>query len=126
MRASWVTFAAVGGGVLVVSAWALGSRLRHSSPPASSSHVAPSLGVPAHGEPAVWPSPEFSPDVAVDRFGQPYWRDPSVDPRVLERAFAPPPPMSSLPPEARPTTPAIDPPEREWRRVQRKDHAVAY
>ena len=52
-----------------------------------------------------------------------YWRDPSVDPKLLERAFAPPP---HVPPEARPKPPAIMPSEREWHRLQRDDSAVAY
>lgn len=54
----------------------------------------------------------------------PYWQDPSVDPDILARAFARPP--RSLPPEARPEASAIEPSEREWRRLQREDKAVAY
>lgn len=50
--------------------------------------------------------------------------DPSIDPRLLERAYAPVP--ESLPPQARPKTPDIHPPERTWRRLQRQDDAVAY
>ena len=51
------------------------------------------------------------------------WKDPSIDPQVLEKAFAPPPP---LPPQARPKPSALVPPAREWERIQRQDDAVAY
>lgn len=50
--------------------------------------------------------------------------DPSIDPRLLERAYAPVP--ESLPPQARPKAPDIHPPERTWRRLQRREDAVAY
>jgi hypothetical protein len=56
--------------------------------------------------------------------GQPYWADPSIDPKVLERAYAKP--EGPLPQAARPTSPAIHPPDREWRRARREDQAVPY
>ncbi len=52
--------------------------------------------------------------------------DPSLDPKVLERAFVPPPPPSMLPPDARPKRSAIEPPRRTWQERQRYDSAVAY
>ena len=49
---------------------------------------------------------------------------PSIDPKVLERAYAPP--SEPLPPEARPTPSAISPPETEWRDLRRQKDAAAY
>ena len=51
-------------------------------------------------------------------------QDPSLDAATLQRAFQPPPPPSSLPPEARPRPSDITPPGREWRQLQREQHAV--
>ena len=111
MRVFGIVWIAVACAIAAV-AWAMGRAVHHSLPalaPPSAQTLQTSHNVP--------PS---------DPGGQPYWRDPSVDPGVLERAFAPPPPVSLLPPEAQPTPPAIDPPERAWRRLQHTDHAVAY
>ncbi len=77
--------------------------------------------IPRTGGPSAHPAsttvPTSPPQSAIP------WKDPSIDPKVLEKAFAPPLP---LPPEARPKPSAIIPPEREWRRIQRQDDAVAY
>ncbi len=51
--------------------------------------------------------------------------DPSLDLATLKRAFQPPPPPSSLPPEARPHPSDITPPSQEWRQLQREQHALA-
>jgi hypothetical protein len=53
-----------------------------------------------------------------------YWHDPSVDPEVLAKAFAPPP--ANLPATARPKPSNIHPSPREWRRLQEQQNAVAY
>ena len=68
--------------------------------------------------------PIAPPDIRTAPGGARYWNDPSLDPKVLERAFAPP--SRPLPPEARPTASAIIPPEREWRQLKRDEAAVAY
>lgn len=117
MRVSGIVWIASVACAIAAVAWAMG-RVVHRSLPALAPPSAQTLQTSRDVPPA---------DVAVSDAGsQPYWHDPSVDPKVLERAFAPPPPVSSLPPEARPTSPAIDPLEREWRRLQRNDQAVAY
>ena len=49
------------------------------------------------------------------------WDDPSLDPSMKRE-----PPTPTLPPEARPTQPAIEPSQAEWRRMRREDAAVVY
>ena len=49
------------------------------------------------------------------------WDDPSLDPSMKRE-----PPAPILPPEARPTRPAIEPSQAEWRRLHRNDDALAY
>jgi hypothetical protein len=68
------------------------------------------------------------PGVAVvpagpDPTGGMHWNDPSVDPELLRRAFAPPP--TNLPPEALPRASSIHPPREALKRLQSKG-AVAY
>lgn len=68
--------------------------------------------------------PIAPPDIRTAPGGARYWNDPSLDPKVLERAFAPP--SKPLPPEARPTASAIIPPAQEWRQLKQDEAAVAY
>jgi hypothetical protein len=58
-----------------------------------------------------------------DLTGGRYWNDPSVDPALLERAFAPAPRV--LPPEAQPKASAIVPPQKALQELQAQG-AVAY
>lgn len=118
----WIAFVAC---AIAAVAWAMG-RVVHRTLPALAPPSAQTLQTSRDVPPADVAVAEQPSLLGSDAGSQPYWRDPSVDPKALERAFAPAPPVSSLPPEARPTTPAINPPEREWRRVQRNDQAVAY
>ena len=68
--------------------------------------------------------PIAPPEIRTSPGGARYWNDPSIDPKLLERAFAPP--SRPLPPEARPTASAITPTEQEWRQMERDEAAVAY
>ena len=49
------------------------------------------------------------------------WDDPSLDPSMKRE-----PPTPTLPPEARPQQPAIEPSQADWRRLRREDDAVVY
>jgi hypothetical protein len=48
-----------------------------------------------------------------------HWADPSLDPDILRRAYAPV--SKPLPPEARPKAQRLMPSAREWRRLDRED-----
>ena len=74
--------------------------------------------------PAAVPLPGVvAPPTGPDPTGGMHWNDPSVDPEVLKRAFAPPP--TNLPPEALPRASSIHPPREALKRLQNKG-AVAY
>lgn len=126
-RVVWLGFI---GCALVVSGSLVFQR-KQDSP--TSSPRTPVNGAAASGS-ASSETPPPGPTVSsqVERAGidhstlvlQRYWQDPSIDPKVLERAYAPAP--KRLPSEARPTRSAIEPPAEEWRRLQREDNAIAY
>ena len=56
------------------------------------------------------PSPRQERPVSVRT--EPYWHDPSVDPEILKKAYAPPP--SDLPREALPYASNIEPDAEAW------------
>ncbi len=64
--------------------------------------------------------------IAADQVAAPepirrYWKDPSIDPAVLERAYAPA--QVEVPPV---NTPRLTPPHAEWRKLRYHEHdAVA-
>ena len=62
-------------------------------------------------------------DVSLGLQSQRRWQDPSVDPKIWQRAFAPP---RSLAQRARSKPLALQPSKREWRTLQQQDGAVAY
>ena len=62
-------------------------------------------------------------DVSLGLQSQRRWQDPSVDPKIWQRAFAPP---RSLAQRARSKPLALQPSKREWRMLQQRDGAVAY
>jgi len=72
---------------------------------------------------ATLPRPAASADPRLEHLA-PHQRDPSVDPEVLARAFAPPP--ANLPAKARPKPSNIHPSPREWKRLQEQHEVVAY
>ena len=55
---------------------------------------------------------------------KPYGNDPSVEPDVLARAFAPPP--ANLPVSERPITRQLVPDPDEWQQLQRSTDALAF
>jgi hypothetical protein len=68
--------------------------------------------------------PIAPPEMRTAPGGARYWNDPSIDPKLLERAFAPP--SKPLPPEDRPTASAIIPSAEEWRQLERDGAAVVH
>jgi hypothetical protein len=119
------------GCAMVVSSFLMFPRMQH--PPTSMSLRTPVNGAAASGPsfsetssrlPTAFPRAERAEIDHSMLALQRYWQDPSIDPKVLERAYAPAP--KRLPPEARPNRSAIEPPAKEWRRLQREDDAIAY
>lgn len=72
---------------------------------------------PVQTEPVRQPAPE-------EVTATPSWKDPSIDQEMLERAYAPI--AEPLPVEAIPVASSIQPPEQEWRRLERQYDAVAH
>lgn len=54
---------------------------------------------------------------SLGRTTTPVWYDPSVEPEVLRRAYAP---AGRLPPQARPVLLPIEPTEEDWERLRRE------
>lgn len=120
MRASWRVRLGVAGG-LIAAAWAFAQ----SRPLTPSQQTIQPAGIPTASPPTTSPwSAGSDARHVIDADGQQPWDDPSLDPEVLQRAYAPPP--RSLPKEARPEMLPIHPPEREWRKAQRNEDAIAY
>jgi hypothetical protein len=109
---------AVGTCAWLLAQYVLLPRLPRPSPPVVQTLAQETPATPTTGTDVNHTQPQTS--AGVSR----YWSDPSLDPDVLKRAYAPV--SEPLPPEARPKSPAIHPPEREWRRLKRKEEALAY
>ena len=74
---------------------------------------------PSRPTPAPTPAPAPPAIVAPTTPGPSrVWKDPSIDPALLERAYAPP--SRPLPPAARPKTPRIRPSDTKLRKLQRQ------
>ena len=105
LRALWWLTIAV---TVISGVWLVGQVAHRSAPPAAPAQPASTAPL-AIGF-------QQTPD------GQAAWFDPSVDPEILKRAYAPPGP---LPPEARPFSLRTQPSDEEWAKL-RKENAMAY
>lgn len=120
MRAPWLVRLGLAGG-LIAAVWAFA----HDRPLTPSQQTIQPADLPPASPPSTPPLSAGSDERdVIDAYGQQPWGDPSLDPEVLQRAYAPPP--RSLPKAARPEILPIHPPEREWRKAQRNEDAIAY
>jgi hypothetical protein len=112
MRPTVKLWAGVIGCTIVVSVWAV---LQLAQSPLLSSHRTPAATA------EILPAAAVAPPVDVT--GGRHWADPSLDPKVLAKAYAPAP--ANLPPEARPKPLRITPSAKEMRRLE-QEGATAY
>jgi len=110
-RAMWMGLV---GCALLAVLWGLALFIRLSAQSLASKDLKPS---------AVAAEPARVHALTEDVTGGRYWNDPSMDPEMLKKAFAPPP--ANLPPEARPVPFNLMPSNKELQRMRRQG-AVAY
>lgn len=89
-------------------------------------HLTRTPSAPAEHAHATTPSPRSVDHAAPRPRTHGFWADPSVPSDIRERAFAPPPPPESLPPEARPQSLAIRPSASERRALSQDPDLVGY
>lgn len=114
MRIPRMVWVGVVGCAVLVGLWGIALFIRLSAQSLASKGLKPS---------AVAAEPARAHALTEDVTGGRYWNDPSMDPEMLKKAFAPPP--TNLPPEARPVPLNLMPSNKELQRM-RREGAVAY